>query len=57
MNDCRDALWEGSRQVGWTDNTTVVLAQVVSGAATIVDEKEEAVEEATEEVAAEEAAE
>lgn len=41
MNECRDALWEGSRQVGWTDNTTVVLAQVVSGAATIVDEKEE----------------
>jgi hypothetical protein len=43
MNECRDALWEGSRQVGWTDNTTVVLAQVVSGAATIVDEKEEVV--------------
>lgn len=41
MNECRDALWEGSRQVGWTDNTTVVLAQVVSGAATIVDKKEE----------------
>lgn len=41
MNECRDALWEGSRQVGWTDNTTVVLAQVISGAATIVDEKEE----------------
>lgn len=43
MNECRDALWEGSRQVGWTDNTTVVLAQVVSGAATIVEEKEEVV--------------
>ncbi len=44
MNECRDALWEGSRQVGWTDNTTVVLAQVISGAATIVDEKKEIVE-------------
>lgn len=39
MNECRDALWEGSRQVGWTDNTTVVLAQIISGAAIIKEDK------------------
>ena len=42
MNECRDALWEGSRQVGWTDNTTVVLAQIISGAAIIAEDKKDA---------------
>lgn len=39
MSECRDALWEGSRQVGWTDNTTVVLAQIISGAAIIKEDR------------------
>ena len=29
MAGCRDALWNDSRQAGWHDNVTIVLAQVV----------------------------
>lgn len=29
MGSCRDALWEDSKQAGWHDNVTIVLAQVV----------------------------
>jgi len=31
MVGCRDALWNESERVGWTDNVTVVLCQIVSG--------------------------
>lgn len=31
MAACRDALWNDSKQAGWHDNVTVVLAQVVDG--------------------------
>ena len=30
MEACRDALWNDSKQAGWHDNVTVVLAQVLS---------------------------
>lgn len=29
MESCRDALWNDSKQAGWHDNVTVVLAQVI----------------------------
>lgn len=29
MGSCRDALWNDSKQAGWHDNVTIVLAQVV----------------------------
>jgi len=31
MVECRDGLWNESERVGWTDNVTVVLCQIVSG--------------------------
>jgi len=32
MENCRKALWEESEKVGWTDNVTIALCQIVSGA-------------------------
>jgi protein phosphatase len=29
MESCRDALWNDSKQAGWHDNVTIVLAQVI----------------------------
>ena len=29
MGSCRDALWNDSKQAGWHDNVTIVLAQVI----------------------------
>jgi uncharacterized protein HemX len=34
MEDCRQALWTESEQAGWTDNVTVALCRIVSGAET-----------------------
>ena len=31
MQECRNALWEADEAAGWTDNTTIVLAQILSG--------------------------
>ena len=31
MVDCRNALWTESENVGWTDNVTIALCQIVSG--------------------------
>lgn len=36
MTECRDALWETSKNVGWNDNVTIGLCQVVDGAAKAV---------------------
>ncbi|MBQ2189801.1 MAG: serine/threonine-protein phosphatase [Paludibacteraceae bacterium] len=33
LQECRDALWEADEAAGWHDNVTIVLAQVMSGAA------------------------
>lgn len=30
MTDCRDALWNTSRNAGWHDNVTVIVAQIVT---------------------------
>jgi len=35
MEDCRQALWTTSEQVGWTDNVTIALCRIVSGAAAV----------------------
>ena len=35
MENCRQALWTTSEQTGWTDNVTVALCKIVSGAATV----------------------
>ena len=32
MQECRDALWTADEAAGWTDNTTIALAQIISGA-------------------------
>ena len=32
MQECRDALWAADEAAGWTDNTTIALAQIISGA-------------------------
>ena len=32
MQDCRDALWAADEAAGWTDNVTIGLAQIISGA-------------------------
>ena len=31
MQECRDALWDADEAAGWTDNTTIALAQIISG--------------------------
>lgn len=31
MQECRDALWDADDAAGWTDNTTIALAQIISG--------------------------
>ena len=31
MQECRDALWVADEAAGWTDNTTIALAQIISG--------------------------
>ncbi len=31
MQECRDALWNADEAAGWTDNTTIALAQIISG--------------------------
>ena len=31
MTQCRDALWEASREAGWNDNVTIGLCQILSG--------------------------
>ena len=31
MQECRDALWKADEAAGWTDNTTIALAQIISG--------------------------
>ena len=31
MQECRDALWDADEAAGWTDNTTITLAQIISG--------------------------
>lgn len=36
MQECRDALWEADEAAGWHDNVTILLAQVLEGAATTV---------------------
>jgi protein phosphatase len=33
MQECRDSLWAADEAAGWHDNVTIVLAQVLSGAA------------------------
>lgn len=30
MQECRDALWDADEAAGWTDNTTIALAQIIS---------------------------
>lgn len=35
MQECRDALWVADEAAGWHDNVTIVLAQVMSGAAVL----------------------
>ena len=32
MQECRDALWHADEMAGWTDNVTIALAQIISGA-------------------------
>ena len=32
MQECRDALWAADEAAGWTDNVTIGLAQIISGA-------------------------
>jgi len=32
LQACRDALWETDKAAGWTDNVTIALAQIISGA-------------------------
>ena len=32
VEKCRDALWEDSQKAGWTDNVTIALCRIVSGA-------------------------
>lgn len=34
MDQCRKALWTASENAGWTDNVTVALCQILSGAGT-----------------------
>ena len=34
MQECRDALWEADEAAGWHDNVTIIVAQVLEGAAT-----------------------
>lgn len=31
MQECRDALWDADEAAGWTDNTTIALAQIING--------------------------
>ena len=35
LENCRNALWTESQQAGWTDNVTIALCQVISGAGTV----------------------
>lgn len=41
MQECRDALWAADEAAGWTDNTTIALAQIISGAKDISKNLEE----------------
>ena len=41
MQECRDALWAADEAAGWTDNTTIALAQIISGAIDISKNLEE----------------
>lgn len=36
MQECRDALWDADEAAGWHDNVTILLTQVLEGAATTV---------------------
>ena len=35
MENCRQALWTTSEQAGWTDNVTIALCKIISGAAAV----------------------
>jgi len=35
MENCRKALWTASEKAGWTDNVTVALCRIISGAITV----------------------